>query len=642
MSHIRSGPVWRVALLYCAITFVLAYPLTKSPATRVLANGADPNLFMWSLGWDTHAFTHHPLSIFDANIYYPQRHTLAYSENFIGSAFFAAPVLWLTGNMVLAMNLVSLLSCVLCGLGAFVLARKLGLSVAAAVLSGIIFGFSPPRFLRLDQLHLTTIEWVPFCLAYLHAYFDEGRPRDLHLAVGFFTLQALTSGHGGALLVLGMTIVIAWRLALGEPIAPMRRLRDFGLTGALLILPAVLIVIPYREVQNELQFSRGVDDFITNSSSFFASPSHVHQFLLSALSAGHIEDGANAYLFPGYLPLLLAAAAFLRWRAEPRARLSARRVTAWRVGAIALEVLAAGAGAVAAWITVSGAVRPRWGAAVLFSIRSPWRAWTIAVAAVALRAAMSRRVPFDLSGRLRRARNAVWRPDSGRPRSSRNRNAIVYLLITIAAVWIATGPAGHLWPLVYWLPGLNFIRVPSRFILLAILGVGALAGMGFERLTTGMTARRRNVLALIAGVWLVAEFSAGPLGTEAATVDVPAIDRWLGTQPTPFVIAEVPLGDATRYSEYMIHSTAHWQKTVEGYSGIQAAFHGMLFRQLREFPDTASLDTLSSIGVTLIVVHSDLYTPEERAAVDAKIASFKDRLTLTHVEGAGRVYALRP
>ena len=60
----------------------------------------DTHLFLWTLGWDVHAFTTQPLSIFDANIYYPQRLTLAYSENLIGSAFFAAPVLWLTGNSV--------------------------------------------------------------------------------------------------------------------------------------------------------------------------------------------------------------------------------------------------------------------------------------------------------------------------------------------------------------------------------------------------------------------------------------------------------------------------------------------------------------------------------------------------------------
>src|SRR5207342_3367546 len=117
-----------------------------------------------------------------------------YSENLLGSAVVAAPVLWTTGNMVLAMNLVSLLSCVLCAAGAYVLGRRLGMSPAAATVAGLIFGFSPPRFFRLEQLHLTTIQWVPFGLASLHAYFDAGRKSDLRLALAFFTLQALTSG----------------------------------------------------------------------------------------------------------------------------------------------------------------------------------------------------------------------------------------------------------------------------------------------------------------------------------------------------------------------------------------------------------------------------------------------------------------
>src|SRR4029077_3173625 len=142
--------------------------------------------------WDTHAFTHNPSAIFDANIYYPERHTLAYSENLIGSTPFAAPVLWLTGNPVLAMNAVALASCVLCGLGAFFLARRIGVSTPASVLSGIVFAFSPPHFFRFDQLHLATVQWLPFCLAFLHTYLKDGRPRDLQAAAALFTLQALT------------------------------------------------------------------------------------------------------------------------------------------------------------------------------------------------------------------------------------------------------------------------------------------------------------------------------------------------------------------------------------------------------------------------------------------------------------------
>jgi hypothetical protein len=638
MAIIRIGHRWRVALLYGALTLLLAYPLSIHPATRVMSKDADTNLFMWALEWDAHAFVHQPLAIFDANIFYPQRHTLAYSENFIGSAFFAAPVLWLTGNPVLAMNLVALLSCVLCGLGGFVLARKLGLGVSASVVGGLVFAFSPPRFFRLDQLHLTTIEWVPFCLAYVHAYLDEGRARDLRMAIGFFTLQALTSGHGAALLVTGLAIVLAYRVATGDRLAPARRLRDFGIVGAALLLPTLLIMIPYRQVQTELQFSRGVDEFVTNSASFLASPAHVHELVLSALSASRLNETANAYLFPGYLPLLLAIAAFVRWSARPPGPLPHAR--AWTRVAFALELTAIAAAGIVLAVTGFGALRPKWGDAVLFSIRNPWRAWLVAVICASARVAIARRVPLDLAGRFTRARNALRTPAEAL-RSSRNRSAIPYALVTAISVWIAAGPDGRLWPYVYWLPGLDFIRVPSRFILLSVLGLAMLAAMGFERLTSGATMRRRRVLAVVACACMVVEFSAIPLGTEPDRVDVPAIDRWLATQPAPFAIAEVPLADTTRNSEFMLHSTAHWQKTVEGYSGLSTALHGLLFQQLRTFPDENSLDALTSLGVGIVVVHMDDYAPDERMAVDAGLDRFKDRLTLLHVEGAGRAYALR-
>ena len=193
--------------------------------------------------------------------------------------------------------------------------------------------------------------------------------------------------------------------------------------------------------------------------------------------------------------------------------------------------------------------------------------------------------------------------------------------MTLVSVWLAAGPSAGLWPLVYWFPGLSFIRVPSRFMLLAVLGLAVLAGIGFDRLTAGLTPRRRSLFATIAGVWLVAEFAAIPLGTEPLRVEIPSVDRWLAGRPTPFVVAEVPLADERRYTEYMLHSTAHWQKTVEGYSGLRPPLHALLYRQLRDFPDEASLDTLTQIGVNYIVVHTDLYPPAEWAAVETRIRS---------------------
>lgn len=557
--------IWRAAALYSALTFLLAYPLTIDPAGRVLADGPDTRAFIWALGWDTHAFIHQPFSIFDANIYHPERHTLAYSENLIGSGVLAAPILWVTGNPVLAMNAVALLSCILCGLGAYVLARRLGLGPPAAALTGIIFAFSPPRFFRLSQLHLTTIQWVPFGLASLHAYFDRGRRSDLRLALAFFSLQALTSGHGAAFMVLAMAGLVAYRIAGGEPIAFRTRLKDVGAVGALLLAPVALILIPYRNVQMEMGLRRSIDEWTSNWGSFLASPSHVQTFLLALVPAARINETAQAYLFPGYLPLLLAATAF--WWTTPGIGKDAQRAA----GTIPSRARVGGPG----------------------------------------------------------------------PRT-------FYGLLTLVSVWLSAGPLAGLWPLVYWLPGLNFIRVPSRFSLLALLGLAVLAGMGFERLCASLTSRTRAALATTVGALLVAEFAAMPLGTSPYRVQTPAIDRWLAGQPKPFAIAELPLADPRnmgarerRHTEYMLHSMAHWQKTIEGYSGLRPPLHEELYSQLQYFPDERSLRSLAQLGVTYIVVHTDFYPPGEWPGIDARIGLFPEWLTLVREEGAGRAYALR-
>jgi hypothetical protein len=93
---------------------------------------------------------------------------------------------------------------------------------------------------------------------------------------------------------------------------------------------------------------------------------------------------------------------------------------------------------------------------------------------------------------------------------------------------------------------------------------------------------------------------------------------------------------------YMLHSTAHWQKTVHGYSGIRAPLHDRLYVLLRSFPDNESLDELDRLDVRYVVVHTELYQPGEWEQVSARIDGYGRRLQLEHVAGTGRVYSLHP
>jgi hypothetical protein len=309
------GPVLGVFVL---LTAVLTLPLSLEPATRAMALSADTRLFLWTLSWDVHALLHQPLRLFDANIFHPEPRTLAYSEHVVGSAIVGAPFLVASGNPVLALNVVILLSCVLSGAGTYFLARELGIPRAGAFAAGVIFAFAPPRFTRLAQLHLATVQWIPFCLAFVHRYLRAYRRRDLIAAIFFFTLQSITSGHGGLFLLLSLLALGLYLLA-RRRFPPVRTvLRDVGVVGVLLLALNFAFAVPYFVVQREQGLRRtigAVYDWVPNAASFFASPSYADQALLSLVPpAARAVADAKAYMFPGWLTLLLVACLLARRR----------------------------------------------------------------------------------------------------------------------------------------------------------------------------------------------------------------------------------------------------------------------------------------------------------------------------------------
>ena len=196
------------------------------------------------------------------------------------------------------------------------LGRRLGLGAPAAIVAGLVFAFAPTRFFRMGQLHLNTLQWIPFTLAVAHAYLDTGRPASLRVAAAFFTVQALTSGHGALMLAVALCALAIYAVARGAPLAPVDA--DSAISacpGLLLLLPSVLIVLPYRRVQAELGLDRSIGTTVLSPESFIASPTHVHRWILERVTDHDVNAAATTFLFPGYLVVLLAIAAL--W---PRAK----------------------------------------------------------------------------------------------------------------------------------------------------------------------------------------------------------------------------------------------------------------------------------------------------------------------------------
>ena len=71
--------------------------------TRLDNNDAQLNTFV--IAWNAHILPRDPLHLFDANIFYPEKRTLAYSETMAVQSAMAAPVFWLNAVNLAAISL---------------------------------------------------------------------------------------------------------------------------------------------------------------------------------------------------------------------------------------------------------------------------------------------------------------------------------------------------------------------------------------------------------------------------------------------------------------------------------------------------------------------------------------------------------
>ena len=154
-----------ICALYGLLALVSTHPLWRHLTTAVPSDIGDPLLNTWILAWDGHALLTDPAHLFDANIFFPLKDTLAYSEHLIGTALPMLPILLISGESVLAYNVAFLISFMLSGFGLYLLALHYTGNRLAAFLAGLAFAFAPYRLSLIGHLSLLTVQWLPLpCL----------------------------------------------------------------------------------------------------------------------------------------------------------------------------------------------------------------------------------------------------------------------------------------------------------------------------------------------------------------------------------------------------------------------------------------------------------------------------------------------
>lgn len=297
------------ALFFIALSVLMTWPLAVT-LDRAVATVVDPFLNTWILDWDWYATLHHPLSLFEANAYYPSKHSLAFSENLYGIAIVLMPFRAAGVTPLVAYNIAILLGFAFSGFGAYILGWTITRSTAASVAAGIFYAFVPWRFTQLTHVQHVWSGWLPLLLAALIAYGRVPSWRNATLFGAAFLFNGLSNVHW---LLFG-TLAIACSIPFAGRIAGAGRLMLAGAVAVLLLVP---FLIPYQELATEQGMTRGWRE----TKHFSAKPRDwLNPGTANRVYARFADTSIDAerWLFPGVLSIVLSIAGIVAARRDRR------------------------------------------------------------------------------------------------------------------------------------------------------------------------------------------------------------------------------------------------------------------------------------------------------------------------------------
>jgi hypothetical protein len=564
--------------VYLLLALIFTWPLVAhfGRSFSTVYGPVDALLQTFILGWDYHALRYDLPGIFNPPIFHPEPRVLTYMDHLIGETLVVFPVIAATGNLVVAYNVLVILSFVMSAWGVYRLVRLLGLSRLAAFLAGFLFTFSPYRFSNLGLLNQIQTQFIPLGLFFALRFLRKRRFKDLSGTAGTFLAQAWFGWYYTFHLALALALLAIYETARG--MISWRRLpwKRIVLVSGVLLLLILPGLVPYLEQQWAMpSFKRSLGTTALHSADLLDYAKVNVENRLGQLAPGFLSS--QGY-WPGLVAVVFAVVAIVGL--ARRSRAASRRAD---------EVTADAA--------IRGAAAPEAAAPT----RSQW---------------ISLRVARALGTKFRRwaVGMGVWG---------------YFILLGAMAFLLSLGPvlqvAGRrfLVPLPYGvayfvIPGFASMRAPGRFAGLVVLAAAVLAGLGFHFLARrlGSPGRIRilfaaSMAAAAVGAWSVPV----PLTVFPRQETMPEAYRWIARQPGDFAILELPaplsepeegLIDAIR----QVYTLYHGKTRLDGVSGFLPPRY-RIFRQLIQgFPRPGPLRAARRLGAHYILFHYGDLDPE--------------------------------
>lgn len=329
----RALPWLALTALYTALTLVYFWPLPRLWGDHIGPDLVDPLFNLYVLKWGAHQIGLGLPDVWDANIYYPTKGTLAFSDHLLGPAAQLFLFEKIVPNALAGYNFLFLSSFVASALSVCWVLRRSGLSWIAAGLAGWMYAYSSFRVLHLWHLQLLIAQWIPLTLWFWDRLLARRTAKDAALFLLFYLLN-LSGGCYLAYMIhfplLALFLNRAW--VERRPLLSLRSLRLLAPVALVAAAALAVVFLPYARISRAQRLGRPdaeIKHYSASLASYFSPADHnlyfedEHHPLLHRLlgkSTDLFTRPENA-LFAGFLPTILffvgAIAAFRNRRQEP-------------------------------------------------------------------------------------------------------------------------------------------------------------------------------------------------------------------------------------------------------------------------------------------------------------------------------------
>ena len=304
MFRSRRAAAFAICLL---LATAHTWPLALNPGRYSRNDNADTQLNEWIMAWVAHQLPRDPMHLFDANIFYPAKDTLAFSEPLIVQALMGAPLAWSGASPVLVYNVVLIVGFALTAFATCLLIESWTGSLAAGLIAGSAFAFNTHTLTRLAHIQGIHIYGLPLALLALDRLILR---RSVTAALALALWLAVMAYSSGYLVVFAAVLIgVAVVTRAAEWLPHSRRfLAGVALSGAIAAVAIAPVYLPYRRAAREQHMVRSLDvvkEYSASPLGYLASAGRLH---FGTWSGRFFKDPVDSF-FPGFVVLGLAGAA---------------------------------------------------------------------------------------------------------------------------------------------------------------------------------------------------------------------------------------------------------------------------------------------------------------------------------------------